>query len=44
MAMYCLPDVSTKQVDGNTEVVVTCDPLDLTERVERAVTARVPTN
>jgi len=29
MTMCCLPDVSTMQVDGRTQVAVTCDPLDL---------------
>jgi hypothetical protein len=29
MAMCCLPDVSTMQVDGQTKMAVTCDPLDL---------------
>ena len=29
MTMCCLPDVSTMQVDGNTEVAITFDPLDL---------------
>jgi hypothetical protein len=29
MAMCCLPDVSTIQVDGQTKMAVTCDPLDL---------------
>ena len=29
MVMCCLPDVSTMQVDGQTKMAVTCDPLDL---------------
>jgi hypothetical protein len=29
MVMCCLPDVSTMQVDGQTRMAVTCDPLDL---------------
>jgi hypothetical protein len=29
MVMCCLPDVSTMQVDGQTKIAVTCDPLDL---------------
>jgi len=29
MVMCCLPDVSTLQVDGQTKIAVTCDPLDL---------------
>jgi hypothetical protein len=35
MTMCCLPDVSTIQVDGQTKMSVTCDPLDLLNFIKR---------
>jgi len=35
MTMCCLPSVSTMQVDGRTQVAVTCDPLDLIRFIKR---------
>jgi hypothetical protein len=35
MTMCCLPDVSTMQVDGQTKMAVTCDPLDLLNFIKR---------
>ena len=35
MVMCCLPDVSTMQVDGQTKMAVTCDPLDLLNFIKR---------
>jgi hypothetical protein len=35
MTMCCLPDVSTMQVDGQTKMAVTCDPLDLLHFIKR---------
>jgi hypothetical protein len=35
MTMCCLPDVSTMQVDGQTQLAVTCDPLDLLHFISR---------
>lgn len=35
MSMCCLPSVSTTQVDGRTQVAVTCDPLDLLKVIQR---------
>ena len=37
MVMCCLPDVSTMQVDGQTKIAVTCDPLDLLNFIKRDV-------
>ena len=33
--MCYLPDVSTMQVDGQTKMAVTCDPLDLLNFIKR---------
>ena len=35
MTMCCLPSLNTMQVDGQTEVKVTCDPLDLLNFLKR---------
>jgi hypothetical protein len=35
MTMCCLPDVSTMQVDGQTKMAVTCDPLHLLNFIQR---------
>ena len=35
MTLCCLPDVSTMQVDGRTQVNVTCHPLDLLNFIRR---------
>jgi hypothetical protein len=37
MAMCCLPSVNTMQVDGQTQMAVTCDPLDLINFIKRAL-------
>lgn len=38
MTMCCLPSVSTTQVDGRTQVAVTCDPLDLLKVIQHDFT------
>ena len=35
ITMCCLPSVSTMQVEGRTQVAVTCDPLDLLKFIQR---------
>ena len=35
MAMCCLPEVNTMQVDGHTKVAVTCDPKDVLNFLKR---------
>jgi len=35
MTMCCLPSVNTMQVDGRTQVAVTCDPLDVLKVLKR---------
>jgi hypothetical protein len=35
MTMCCLPSISTMQVDGQVQVKVTCDPLDLIKFIKR---------
>ena len=35
MTMCCLPSINTMQVDGQTQVKVTCDPLDLIKFIKR---------
>jgi hypothetical protein len=35
MTMCCLPSVNTLQVEGQTQVAVTCDPLDLVKLIQR---------
>jgi hypothetical protein len=35
MTMCCLPEVSTMQVDGQTQMAVTCAPLDLINFIKR---------
>jgi len=35
MTMCCLPSISTMQVDGQVQVKVTCDPLDLLKFLKR---------
>jgi hypothetical protein len=36
--MCCLPDVSTMQVDGQTKMAVTCDPLDVLNFIKQDFT------
>jgi hypothetical protein len=38
MTMCCLPDVITMQVDGQTQVAVTCNPVDLLNVLRRDFT------
>jgi hypothetical protein len=35
MTMCCLPEVSAMQVDGQTQMAVTCDPLELINFIKR---------
>ena len=35
MVMCCLPSINTMQVDGRTQVAVTCDPLDVLKLLKR---------
>lgn len=35
MTMCCLPAINTMQVDGQIQVAVTCDPLDLLKFLKR---------
>ena len=35
MTMCCLPSTNTMQVEGRTQVAVTCDPLDLIQFIKR---------
>lgn len=35
ITMCCLPSINTMQVDGRTQVAVTCDPLDLIQFIKR---------
>jgi len=35
LTMCCLPSINTMQVDGQTEVKVTCEPLDLIKFIKR---------